>query len=79
MELGSGDYAAAYKYRLDFFDEYPELEEKFESLLGPDYYNIPEDVLTKEIVQDVIDGNLPVDDFVRKYISCADITELEDN
>lgn len=73
------DYAAAYKYHLDLFDEYPELEEKFESLLGPDYYNIPEDVLTKEIVQDVIDGNLPVDDFVKKYIPCEDITELEDN
>lgn len=71
------DYATAYKYRLDLFDECPELEEKFESLLGPDYYNIPEDVLTKEIVQNVIDGTLSVDAFVKKYIPYEDNIELE--
>lgn len=72
------DYATTYKYHLDLFDEYPELEEKFESLLGPDYYNIPEDVLTKEIVQDVIDGVLTVDAFKEMYLPSDSSAGLED-
>ena len=49
---------SVYRIKLDIFDEYPELEEPFEAIMGPNYANIDEDKLTIEIVKGVISGEM---------------------
>ena len=52
------DLKSIYKIKLSFFDEYPELEEPFETMMGPKMINIDEDKLTLEIVKQVLSGEL---------------------
>lgn len=47
-----------YKIKLNFFDEYPELEEPFESIMGPNLANIDESLLTIDLVKQVLSGEI---------------------
>lgn len=47
-----------YRIKLDIFDEYPELEESFEAIMGPNYANIDEEKLTIQIVKGVLSGEM---------------------
>ena len=47
-----------YKIRLDFFDEYPELEEPFETIMGPNLANTDEGKLTIGLVKQVLSGEI---------------------
>lgn len=60
LEVGCklSEFHKNYKFRLDLFDEYPEYEQSFEKLMGPDYNLIPDGVLTIEMVKQVIDGDI---------------------
>lgn len=48
------DLRSIYKIKLNFFDEYPELEEPFEAMMGPNIINIDEDKITLDIVKQVL-------------------------
>lgn len=58
------EFSDRYKFRLDFFDGYPELEEPFMEITGPDYNLIPEGSLTIDIVKGIIEGKVRIDDFL---------------
>ena len=68
LELGCklSEFHKNYKFRLDLFDEYPEYEQSFEKLMGPDYNLIPDGVLTIEMVKQVIDGEISSTELVEK-------------
>ena len=55
-------YYKEYRLKLEFFDEHPELEHEFELTVGPTYNVIPDGVLTVDLVQKVIDGEVSVSD-----------------
>ena len=52
------DLRSIYKIKLNFFDEYPELEEPFEAMMGPNIINIDEDKITLDIVKQVLKGDI---------------------
>lgn len=68
LEVGCklSEFHKNYKFRLDLFDEYPEYEQSFEKLMGPDYNLIPDGVLTIEMVKQVIDGDISSASLVEK-------------
>lgn len=68
LELGCklSEFHRNYKFRLDLFDEYPEYEQSFEKLMGPDYNLIPDGVLTIEMVRSVIDGEISSVELIEK-------------
>lgn len=71
-------FSEAYRYHLDLFDEYPDLEEEFLKVVGPDYYNIPEGFLTKEIVDGVIAGTINFEDLKKEFSMDSEVEmELE--
>ena len=57
-------YYQTYKFKLEVFDEHPELEEAFEKVVGPDYNLIPEGILTVELVEQIINGEIGVDTLI---------------
>ena len=52
------DLKSVYKIKLNFFDEYPTLEEPFETMMGPNIINIDESKITLDIVKKVITGEM---------------------
>lgn len=49
---------SVYKATLPIFDDYPELEEPFEAIMGPYLADIDPDALTMDIVKGVISGDI---------------------
>lgn len=47
-----------YKFKLDFFDDYPDKEADFEKMMGPSIVGIDESALTLDLVNAVIEGRL---------------------
>lgn len=62
------EYFKKYKFKLEIFDEHPELEEEFEKIVGPDYNLIPEGTLTIEVVQQIIAGTLSIENFLASLV-----------
>lgn len=56
-----------YKLKQEVFDEYPEEEEAFMRVVGPDYVEIPESALTIDVVRKVIDGKTSVEELLQMY------------
>ena len=68
--------ASVYKVKLPVFDEYPELEEAFESIMGPFLCDVDPDLLTLDIVKKVIDGTLVPSEVYKLFV---DDSEGEQN
>lgn len=65
-----------YKLKQEVFDEYPEEEEAFMRVVGPDYVEIPESALTIDVVRKVIDRKISVEELLQMYSTSED-TENE--
>ena len=52
------DNRKAFKFKLNFFDQYPEHEDLFESLMGPYVVGVDENVLTIEMVLKLENGDI---------------------
>ena len=57
----------AHKFKLDVFDECPELEEPFEKIMGPDYNIVPEGMLDIGLVKNVISGELALHELLQLF------------
>lgn len=71
-----------YKFKLQIFDEVPELEDVFEEVMGPHIGGINRDALTKDLVVKVIAGDITPEDVCRltreKEEGTIDNLEYED-
>lgn len=68
----------AYKFKLDIFDEYPEYEEAFDTIIGPYRLEINEENLTIDLVVKLINGELSVSELIKMIPSSADEMLLAD-
>lgn len=57
-----------YVPKLDIFDSYPELEEQFQSVMGPNCACIDEKYLTLKMIKDVIDGITTPEDLIQMLV-----------
>mgnify|MGYP004630129371 CR=1 FL=1 len=55
--------------KLDIFDSYPELEEPFQSIMGPSSACLDEKFLTLDMIKQVIDGTLSPDDLAQTILA----------
>lgn len=56
--------ASEFKPRFDIFDSYPELEDEFQKIMGPNIIGVNDEYLTIELVQQVINGNMTPEELV---------------
>lgn len=66
----------AYKLKIDIFDEYPEYENAYDSLVGPYRFDIDEDQLTIDHVKRLIAGEIDVFGLIRE-IPYSDSTQFD--
>ena len=63
------DTRTAFPFHLSIFDDYPEYEADFERLIGPDIGLLNGKDISIDKIKAVIDGSLPVEDFIDEILS----------
>ena len=62
------EYRAEYKYSFSIFEDYPELEESFISMMGPYLGGVDDSKLTVEQVQSVCSGKKTPEELVNEFL-----------
>ena len=72
------EYRAEYKYSFSIFEDYPELEETFISMMGPYLGGVDESKLTIEQVQAVCNGNKTPEELINEFVSNDDLEDSDE-
>lgn len=72
------EYRAEYKYSFSIFEDYPELEESFISMMGPYLGGVDDSKLTVEQVQSVCSGKKTPEELVNEFLSSDSLEDSDD-
>ena len=72
------EYRAEYKYSFSIFEDYPELEESFISMMGPYLGGVDDSKLTVEQVQSVCSGKKTPEELVNEFLASDSLEDSDD-